>query len=745
MQKTMKKLVFLLALVCTVICCIVFAACGDKGNGNGGGNNNDDKITYSVTVTSTDTVEYTSITAYWKRDTEVKGSATLSANGTASVLLAKATYTVDFGTVEGYTYTAQTAKATAPNVNITLTPDSSNTHTLMLTVSSELPLPADAAVDIYDAEDTLVLEGVSIIDGLNNIAGIPNDTDVTLVFASDVDYLEGEVNVTSSETTSTLNITAKEIVYTVTVDAEAGLDLDGVTVVFTAVGKDDVTGEIEDGVATITISALAGEYTVELVDLNPAYKYEPAQVSYKSGERTATLNVTAIVYVVTLNKLSDAVDESEITVELHDAEGEKVAEASVVEGVANVYAPEGEYTIVLTSSGSVDYGFISDGFNAERQATVHVAPKPAGGAQYVEWQDSIDAESNVTSSGEPYTITAIGAYYIEVQTYYNNSWYSYHVRNHVFKFTAPAGDTKLYTFSWAYLDGNDTINQYSDYGAEALAETEESVLFLINGGDSVNFALQYNNIPIHDDDGNELNPVTEDSYHFILMVEEAEAPTEGDMYMPIEVGTDDLTGAHTGPEGKTDVYFRLSLNGSSEQLFTITVDEGTEIYYSGTKITELTKITSGDCITVSRHVNGYLRVVSSSAPVKFTLEKYVTPGSHPEAAIKILKGEEVSYTFTADDNAWFAFTPEEDGDYRIFGIQDFTGAETGTGYNDQGWYVGLEGEVEPIDGAKLPLTANTKYYIQLYCSLGNTVIFKIDDYAPILGKLSEPIELEIPM
>ena len=737
MQRTLKKLVFLLALVCTVICCVAFAACGDNGNG---GNNSDDKITYSVTVTSTDTVEYTSITAYWKIGTKVEGSATLSANGTASVQLAKATYTVDLGTVEGYTYTAQTAKATAPNVNITLTPDSSNTHTLKLTVSSELPLPADAAVDIYDAEGTPVLEAVSIKDGLNNIAGIPNDTDVTVVFVSDVDYLEGEVNVTSSETTSTLNITAKEIVYTVTVDAEAGLDLDGVTVALTAVGKDDVTGEIEDGVATI--SALAGEYTVELKDLNPAYEYESATVSYENAAaRTATINVAATVYIVTLDKLGNTIDESTLTVELLDGEGEKVTEATFEDGVAKLYAMSGDYTITVKGLSN-EYGYIAEEFNANKEATVHMAPKPEGGSQYV--VDGFDGSYG--SDGTPYTINAVGSYYIEIQTY--EQYGDYITRDHIFKFTAPEEGEKFYTFSWKYVYGSDIISKVYGYETEADVELEGiSISYIINYGEEVTFALSYAHQVEFDEETYEpLNPVGEDPYFFILVVEAGEAPTDGDMYKPVEIANEELEGEHTGPEGKTDVYFKLSPSFSNDQSFTITF-EGATAYFSNTNITDVSEIASGSHITITAYSNGYLRVVASSTPVKFSLEEYIAPGANPNNAIEITeKGKEVEYYAETSGKVWFTFVPAATGDYRIFNLSGFdieilvgtTPTEAWDGWTIDPWEgEGYVGSTE--DGGPLHLEVGVKYYLMLYANLDSTAIFKIDDYVAFDGEKGKPI------
>ena len=722
MQRTLKKLVFLFALVCTVICCVAFAACGDKNNGGG------NKITYSVTVSSDDaSLTLTSITAQWKSGSEVKGSAALDSEGKASVKLDKGDYTVDLsGELDGYTWSTKNVTAASPSTTITITKVIANSKTLNVQVTSALPLPANAKVQVYDADDAEFGATQAIQTG-NNALSVPKTGDFTIVFV-DGEYLEGEVEVAATALTATLNLTAKEVEYTVTVEAEAGINLVGVTVALKAdsnevATKNIVEEDIVEGVATIIITAPAGEYTVELENLDPANEYASETVSYESTARTATIEVKATVYIVTLDKLGNSIDESALTVELYDDAGEKVAEATFEDGVAKFYVAAGDYTIDV--KGLVGYGYIAEDFNADKEATVHVAAIPEGGSQYLTDDYDEETDSIIPSAGTPYTLNAVGGYYIEFEVEY---------RGYTFKFTAPEEGENLYTFSWKYLAENDTVSKSYGYGTNVYSEIDGvSISFILQKEEIAEFALQYS--PESFGAG---------SYRFIIEVAAVAAPALGSVDRPVEIASSDLADEHTGPEGRTDVYFQLAQSGRA-QSFTITFDEGATVYYSNDNIADLSEIASGDIIIVPPYSDGFIRVVADSAPVKFTLKRYFAPGANPEKPYAIPGiGVNVSYNFIDGSPAWFTFTPEQSGYYRIVEVQDVAEIYVTSGPFKESWDGEWVYDGETLIGGlndRLSLTGGTKYYIYLGANDGNESIFKIIEYVAVDGEIGKPIEV----
>lgn len=347
MQRTIKKFVLLIALVCTVICCVAFAACVGGGKG-------DEKVTYSVTVTCDDSdLNLTAVTAQWKSGETVKESAKLDAEGKASVKLEKGNYTVTLaGELDEYTFTAASVTETKTDATITLTKKTAEeetaTYTLTVTCDDDLDLTTVTAQ--WLSGKTVIHSVALTADGKASAELEKGNYTVALVGLSYFDYSCEIASVTAENTAAEIAITRITGNMPVAVTLPEGVELTAdVKVKVTVDGKQ--FGELVDYSAEgiVVVVPRTGEYAVELVNL-PNYLRQ--ETTYEAIGITIAVEIRQVNYEITVTSEDPNFDYSNIKVVIGEEEYEL---NSAHKAIIPLFV--GAYTVTLKGVDSEYYSY----------------------------------------------------------------------------------------------------------------------------------------------------------------------------------------------------------------------------------------------------------------------------------------------------------------------------------------------------------------------------------------------------
>lgn len=752
MNKSLKRFLLLFALICVFVCGVVFAvACNPSEGGNEG-----TEVTYSVTVTAeSDGLDLTTVKAQWMNGEEEASEAiALTADGKASVKLAAGNYTVVLSGYDTAKYESAPASVSAdnPNATINITTVKYNV-TVMVTVPEGVQLPADAAVQLYDGA-TEVGEAVALANNMATLK-VPVGSNCTAGLVNIPDYLDWGEPKAVSESAKTLAFTIDyaEIEYKITVNVEG--DTDGAVANTLKVtfykGSEAVEGATALPVVggTVTATLKAGEYTVKIDNLPETYEYTEGSVDITTRE--ITLEATEIIYTVKLpetlpaNVLSEAI--SRLKAQLYAAGEPYGEEVAFADGVAKINAPAGDYTVVF--SGAEGYDAICGSLSAtSREVTAYVGVVPQGGTSYY-----LDA-NNTHHSGSAYSVSAVGSYIITGKSAASSS-YDIRVTGNV------GGDGELlYTVTWNTL-GSDSVALYAyNENADIITAVEGEVSAVLANGEDQTFALTL---------------TSETNTKYVLNVATAPAPEKGSMYNPIDV--DDVVGVYALPEGveATEAYFRLPTQ-TSEGTYIVTVPEGVEVYWLNTSLVanpgETYSVVSGQQISPdiysyeekikTSHTYFYAKLAENAAAdteLTFEVTKAIAPGTSPVNPHALTLDTEVDHIFETSEeglDAWFTFTPGEDGDYRIFDLNNselvYDNGELESWRHAYAVYAGYElnedgvtatgkDKVDQNVNGSITLTVGTEYYVYVKFIQNTSIKIKISKYVAQPGEKENPIEV----
>lgn len=624
MYKTLRKVLLLFLISIAVVCGSLFAvACGDDDKDDDKGDEGA-KVTYSVTVTVTPDagVALTSLKAQWySGDDPASDPIALSSTGLASVDLDAGNYVVDLvGVPDTATYTKASVTATAPTATINVTkkpsgnPDGNPDGDPVL--PTKLSTPTD--LDISD--------GVLTWTGDDNASSYDVYLAITAVAAGSV--VASDLTVTS---------------YTIPIDLESG------DYYYSVVAKGD-GADYSNSDRSVSKHYNVPEVLGDTLDTPVGVKRSGREISWTGVEHALSYNV----YFST-----DEYDDGKLIAKVKDTSYTIPEDLDL-----GVYY----YSIVAQGDG-VEWGY-SEKSNLVRYAVLPAVDGSAvlpGGAGTEHWYPTGDGWKH--SSGAPYTIDALGNYYIPVKfqvgAYDTVTWAD------VIKFTAPEDGEHTYVFSWdvndfyaiSYKNGDyDIIYNSQDISVEdrCLDDSSEygSIVFSLLKGEEVTIILQYQDRTWALANGDDVK------YSFTITAGDPIA--KGSIYDPFEIY--DIEGTHSVPEGydKSEAYFALPFSMESAT-YEVTFGSGLTVYVlQNGRNSNPVEILSGGIFAVEEYVNGpYIYVTTSSgADIEFTLEKVALPGSADDPIV-LEKDVETSYTFVSYTSAWFTFTPAASGFYNV--------------------------------------------------------------------------------
>ena len=248
-------------------------------------------------------------------------------------------------------------------------------------------------------------EPVEVIDGVATVEitglTVGNHT-IAAQYTGDTNYNASEVvemKVVVSLTPTSFEVEGKGAVYNETAYVfVSGLPEDATGTVTVTIGDKTFIADVEDGMATVEITGLAvGEY--ELFDVT----YSGDSI-YNATSGMATIVISPAASLVVIDSIEDVVynasvevsyaieNETEVTVNVYDADGNLIKEGITIEDdkitISGLNA--GEYTIKITNAGDKNHTNSSDveTFTVNK-ATVTIEPVVTG-------DKVVDGEVNVT-------------------------------------------------------------------------------------------------------------------------------------------------------------------------------------------------------------------------------------------------------------------------------------------------------------------------------------------------------------
>lgn len=756
MQRTFKKFVLLLVLICTVLCCVAFAACQPKDDGGndgpgGDGGNEQTTVTYSVTVTTDDEdLDLTTLTAQWKSGTEVKGSKALAADGKASVELVSGNYTVTLnGTPDGYTFTDATVTAAKRDAAIEVKkpaePSVERTLTLTITNNTGLTLPAGVKVQVYDENDEAYGAPQAVQQGVNSITVLRTDCSIELVDLPA--YLGSDkVQVAATDYVKTLSVYAQDLDYTVTVEAETGVDLEGVTVTFYNAGA-EVEGATElelDENNTVSALLPAGEYTADLNNINPAYEYDVAALSYTSPE--ATISITITKYTVTID--ADAVNLTSVNVEgltVNLVGSNGTFSGTIENGVAVIEAPKGDYTVAIVGLGNnygITYGALTE---TNRTTTVYIAEALNGTKYYY-----TDTLSDLIPVGSAVNNLNKDGRFVVTATAYQRNYIEFIPGMQV----TPWVNGATYEITWK--DSNVIFKNPNNIDVKESAQGYVRLVL----SESVEFAFQYNDGATH---------TVGETYKFLVEIAQTGAPEQGTRDNPIEIV--DMIGTHDEAGELTEVYFLLPENGYSENTRTwyqiVFSGDYTVYFYETGELNyyvELSGVEGENNYFQPWHMDGdnpsYRSILyiksNDGSPIVFEIKGYTPPaaaGSSPDDPISLMLDYPYEQHFQSDTNQtspwYYTYTPSETGVYE-FVVSVFTYGRIVV-YSGYPSGSNTRATITAATANKtVNLDAGATYYIEFGVTSGISnegagldVGFKLTKYVARPGTASSPLETHV--
>ncbi len=736
MNKSLKRLLLLFALICVFVCGTVFAvACTDGGGsgngtitGGGEGGDGEETVTYSVTVTTESNVDLTTLKVQWMSGTtEASEKIALSADGKASAELDSGNYTVVLSGYDTAKYTAEDASvtATAPGATIVLTAKT-HTVTVVVTNSTGVDIPADVKAQLYNGTQT-VGSPVALTQIGAAITGVPYGSSYTVGLIGLPDYFAAvAAKPVGDESTVTFELTLATVDYKINV-AVTGEDAHAIADTLTvAFYKDDtvVEGfdevEVKDGVATASL--LAGAYTVKVNGLDAAVEgayYECDDVTVSITEHTATVTLTKIIYTITLEELPVNIQKEDIA-NLTVTFGSGITAVAFVEGTAEISAPAASYsTVTLAGSQKSIDGVLTEALTAEnKESGLRLGLK---NTPFVNPGDFV-----ITTGADGTADISVTGHTPQDQ---------------------PEVTELLYTFKWEVFGSGDSIAVGNTSGSDnPITFVSGEISYILRNSQRVEFSLNHTPTGVH---------------KFILNLAVKAAPAKGDIMNPIDVSA--IDGVYTLPEGSelTEAYFRLPTLSGNKTYDLKSAGEGVEVYSLGTSPMknppETLKVENGGSMNLvpwdvynsagTLHNYVYAKLSDTAEPgtvLTFEVEVHLDPGASPAKPIVLQLDIAAEHTFPNDNSGkpvWFSFTPSEAGDYR------FSEANDNQDFNYT-VYGGFEGEgatatgKDPVTvtGGRIPLEEDHTYYISVDYIYWMKITVTISKYVALPGEKDNPIE-----
>ena len=399
MKAITKKWLFVVLTLVFALSFVVGVAACDFGNNNDDDDDTttDDKLTYSVTVTSTDSdLELTSIKAQWlKGNTAASEEIALDADGKASVELASGTYIVTLKNLpEHYTFAEGYATATTPAVTIEVVPPVMATYTVSVTAPNAIALTSIKA-QWMNADDTAASGEIALnANGEASTELVEGSYYVTLKGVTS-EYTFQPALVSKTSTHADIEITElppESTTYQVTVNLPAGITLDSSVKVQVYVDSAPFgsAATIVGNKATV-IAPEDGNFTLALTGLE-AYDY----LEQSTDNLTITVSLKQVEYKVTVETDDDSDLPSGLTVTFYDSGDNAVSGATALplnaDGEATATLLAGSYTARLNGLNEEAYSYDAAAFTmTDRENTIELhrlflTLKP-GGSDKISFED----------------------------------------------------------------------------------------------------------------------------------------------------------------------------------------------------------------------------------------------------------------------------------------------------------------------------------------------------------------------
>ena len=617
------------------------------------------------------------------------------------------------------------------------------TRSIALTVKmpTGFTLPSDVKVQVTDASGNVKVAAKAVSSA---VTVLKEDCFVELVNLPA--YLTAEkVEVKAKDFRTTINVSAKAIDYTVTVDAEAGISLDGVTVTFYK-GGNPVEGATELALNgnSVTANLMADAYTADINGLVGPYEWTAAGLTYTAP--SATITVTAVKYTVNVDLNAPNLAELTVTtVTLSD--GNNQYYGTLENGKAVIEAPKGEYTVDLGLGGS--YGLTYEPLTETNKETTVIVAEVLNGGKYWYRDSRNDPYSggsglNVLNKEGRFIVTA------NVQTV-----------GGLTQITAPAMQIKHWgadpsnTYNVTWTDANVSYFEVEQGNTGFKGTGSGYVRFVLGAtNNAVEFALAYERTA----------PQIGETFKFIVEIAQSEGPKAGSMDNPFILASGKIVGDHDEAADLEEAYFlfeRQGINNDKRSWYQISFPENnfsdyTVVFYEtgnysfGQVLSEEANFFQNYFIDSDNAYQSVLYIKSNNgSPIVFKLETYDAnvnaAGSSRENAIEIELGEYIDnpphFYSNSDPSRWYVFAPVKTGYYLVDDENTF---EYGKLYIYKDEETSALAVMEFSGDKLIELEAGHTYYFELKAAnlastsdAGYDVGFKLSEFAAVPGTLKD--------
>lgn len=660
MQNTFKRLALLVIALLSCLCVTLgLSACGDK---------EPETATYSVTVTTTATdLTLTTIKAQWLNadDSAASDEIALNSDGKASVELNKGDYTVTLkGVPAGYTFEKKSVSADNPDATIAIAKSQDDSTTTTFSIKVTMPtgesLPADAKVQLFKGETPV---GTAAALNANGQATLTADNgEYSVILTGLPTYLTYPATTVKTDDKESAEIVVDyaTLTYTINVEAEAGVSLDGVKAQLwsSATTPEKVAeGEIVDGVATI--QAKAADYTVVLDGLASGAIYNEGAVSKTVTEVDISVSLNKINVTIVKNANVNALDLTSLTVKLMNGSVEVATATPTAAGLVTFTAAPGIYTVKvegLTAEYSCSDVTVTT-TNQDVEIVIVSIPNRTN-------EGSHDGYEPVNPS---YEINATGVYSFYSLGYYYEDWYMNMCEDVDVKFTAP--EDGLYTF----VIKNATVSTEGESLVVLKDEKYNTSTFtykiVMDADAEYTFTCSPANIDI---------PVIDQKYFFDFTATSEEVPVKGSLLNPY-VFDFDLAKDEPYTANTNDAYFKLP--SYVDGVFVIEVGQGVSVaqrFSTGAETLLSPSDLAAYVLDVMVGLPTHLRFTSTSGTISVTISNYEYKGEGcPEAnsAIAVTLDTPAEFNFEgipkkAFGFAYFKFECSQAGQYYISNVEN---------------------------------------------------------------------------
>ncbi len=691
-------------------------------------------------VTAGNGISTEGVKAQWMKGTEAATQEiALDAQGKASAELDYGDYTVNLTNVpsDGI-YTPATVSGTSPSASIQI--DKACTYTLTLSIPGGFEAEGITA-QLYKS-GRAACDPVAFEDGTASLRAKEDTYTVRLAGLPDwLEYAQEEI-VAPSSPSAVISLSLKTVQYSITVNKPAEIEDELSVQFFTEdMVEADSPVQVINGTATLTLTA--GNYIARLTEKPDGYMYD--QVLLTPAQRTGVIELVTtgeVRYTVTVDTSHANISTltySDLSVQLKKAE-ETVGEAVQLNTAwtAEIVAMSDNYTVEIVGLPTTLVYTGASVTELDRNITISLYNKPTSGG---------NATYAITQTGEYLFSTSV--HDITDHTYDDPSEPSppyYQARNVSFRFAfdIPSESKMMYTFRFTSMDGftfGFQTGTYleTDYVYGDAADLDNSdagyFIYIFDGseGDTERFCLCS---VLFDND-----QVTDGQVLYCTLEVIAEvAPAEG---AHVLTAKDAIVGENTA-EGMTEAYFKLPV-AVSGKAYSVTFGDGLAVDYLENAKAAGSPISDGDTINASSdYVPAYLHITASDgAEISFTIVAVDKPGSSANPIV-ITKGEPETYQFGSSFDglpAWFAFTPDASGDYKIsvtFGFcvydspAESYGMATGNPIGQEFYSAGAD---------KYTFEEGTTYYIRVSNNWNASVTVTVEDFSAVEGEKWQPSEI----